>query len=68
MRKYTVELVDSETGKIVLVFKGNVVKKKQTSGRVRGDVKEQLFVKDYHINIVKINKSIYKNKKNLRKT
>jgi len=66
MRKYKVRLIDSETKQVILIFTGNVVKKKQKSGKIAGDVIEDLLVKDYHIDIKKLKKSISKNKSKLK--
>lgn len=44
-RTYHVDIVD-EDGNLILQFKGTVIKKEQSSGRIEGPVIETLYVKN----------------------
>jgi hypothetical protein len=50
-RLFDVELVDKTTGRKILSFKGLVSDKKQSSGKLGGDVREILFMNAWDIEI-----------------
>jgi hypothetical protein len=47
-RKFRVRIRDTD-GKLLFTFKGNVIRKEQSQGRMGGDVDEILYVKKYSI-------------------
>jgi len=49
-RKYHVNVIDTK-GKPIITFKGTVVKKTQTSGRIAGPVRETLVARKSSVTI-----------------